>query len=127
MMRSWTLVTTTPTVAIIRASQHLAKTLQPLHPSFDLVISTNATAMRGKKSRLRSSCWSTVAPFLTKGTVPPGELKNVLSDINMKIIEDSINRLGMNKVLQAHPLPSTTGSVSFHAHYGQPSLNCAQV
>ena len=91
-----------PVAQHLLASQHLAKTLQPSHPSFDLVTSTNATATRGKKSTLRSSCWSTVAPFLTNGTVPLGKLKNVLSKIHTKIVEDLINGLGTNKVLQAH-------------------------
>ena len=41
--------------------------------------------------------------FLSKGSVPPGELKNIISQIHTKVVEEAISGLEVNKVLQARP------------------------
>ena len=43
-------------------------------------------------------------PHLVNGTLPPGELKNTLTQIHTKVVTDSTAALGDNRVLQARPL-----------------------
>ena len=78
------------------AAQHLVKTLQPSHPSHELVTSTPAARQRRKKETLRSSCWSVVEPFLSNGTVPPGELSMALKSVHTKVVEEAVADLGEN-------------------------------
>ena len=83
------------------SAQHLAKPLQPSHPSFGIV--TADPPHQRMKETLRLRCWSTVAPSLQGDVVPPGELKQTLKQINANVVSDAMERLGNNRVLQARP------------------------
>ena len=109
------------------AAQHLAKTLQPSHPSHELVASAPPTNLRNKKRTLRSSCWGTVEPFLTNGVVPPGELTTALKSVHTKVVEEATSKLGANRVLQTRPPQSIPPRNLFHVKVGQSSLSCARV
>ena len=85
------------------ASQHLAKSLQPSHPSHHLVSSNPAPQQRRKKETLRSKCWETVSSFLTNDVVPPGEIKPTLTKIHTKVVEECIAALAPNRILNSRP------------------------
>ena len=58
---------------------------------------------RQKWETLRSKCWGTVEPFLQNGIVPPGALKEVLSNIHTKVVGEYVDSTGPNRVLQNRP------------------------
>ena len=94
------------------ASQHLAKTLHPSHPSHGLVSTPAPSATRRMKETLRTKCWSTVEPFLSNGALPPGELGNVIAGVHTRVVEEAMAAMENNRVLQTRP-PTIDKSESF--------------
>ena len=96
-----------PVAAHLRllSAQHLAKALQPSHPSHHLVAAPSEPPRRRMKETLRSSCLEVVEPFLDGGVVPPGELRRTLNNIHTKVVTDELAALGDNRILLAKPPP----------------------
>ena len=55
------------------------------------------------KETLRSKCWDTVSPFINGDVINPGETKEVLNKLHVKIVSDTVDAFGPNRVLNAAP------------------------
>ena len=84
------------------SSQFLARALQELHSSHQHVIQKRGP--RPMKETLRSKCFDEVQPFLDeRGKIPPGHYHPVKNALHTKIVAETINSLGVNRVLNRRP------------------------
>ena len=87
----------------LTACQFYAKTLDPAHPSHEIATLDPEPRHRRMKETLRSKCHPTVEPFLVNGGLPPGGVKELQSKVHTKIVSDTIDALGPNRVLGVRP------------------------
>ena len=85
------------------SAQYLARALNPNHPSHPQVNTPPPPDHRKMKNTLRSKCWDDVEPFLQNGVVRPERVKEVLNNLHMKVVSDTVDNLAPNRVLRARP------------------------
>ena len=95
------------------SAQFLALCLQPDHPSHQYV--TLDRGRRPMKETLRSKCLADVEPFLNDdGVVERGSYEAAKVGIHTKIVSETIDSLGPNRVLGRQPPPIDPTEVYLH-------------
>ena len=92
------------------SAQHLAKTLQPHHPSH-AVVNTDP-GPRAMKHTLKSKVQHLVNPYLVDGVIAPGSIPTVLKSIHTDVVRETILSYGANRVLGG-PAPEINPTESF--------------
>ena len=85
------------------ASQFLARSLQPSHPSFEVVTLEPERNHRDCKDTLRSACYSFVEPYIQNGIIPASSYKEVIKRIHTFIVSEAVDAQSPNRVLQTRP------------------------
>ena len=85
------------------SASFLACCLGPSHPSFHTVTAPSGT--RQMKYTLQSRFHSTVAPYLSNGSLPPDQYTDTLQLLHTSAVQNYISSRPPNRVLQEPPPP----------------------
>ena len=94
------------------ATQYLASSLRPSHPSHQVV--TAPRGPRDKKETLSSAFSNLIDQYLVDDTLPPGAYPETLKFIHSSFVDSTKTQIGTNPLLNEPPPPVDKSEASLH-------------